>query len=76
MLWFIAFPNLKIGQLWYLMLPHIAYLLKLISFFELFAVLIFIFSIITFMFINYLIAAQFFCIWRGQTRIEYLMVFI
>lgn len=75
MLWYIALPNLKISQLWHLMLPHIAYLFKFISFYEMFAVLVFMCSTVTFIFLNYLIAAQVFCIWRGQTRIEYLMVF-
>lgn len=74
MLWYVALPKFVLSQIWYLMLPHLAYIFGFISFFEMFSVLIFMSSAVIFIFFNYLITAQIFCIWRGQTRIEYLMV--
>lgn len=61
-------------QLWELVMPHLALIFRIISFSQFLCVMVFVFSFTVFMFLCYLITAQFFCLYRGQTRMEYLMV--
>ncbi|VDK67843.1 unnamed protein product [Onchocerca ochengi] len=60
-------------QLWELIVPHLALIFRIISFTEFLCVMIFVFSFTVFVFLCYLITAQLFCLYRGQTRVEYLL---
>nr|CDP96602.1 BMA-DHHC-1, isoform d [Brugia malayi] len=60
-------------QLWELIVPHLALIFRIISFSQFLCVMTFIFSFTVFVFLCYLITAQLFCLYRGQTRMEYLM---
>ncbi|VDM20812.1 unnamed protein product [Wuchereria bancrofti] len=60
-------------QLWELIVPHLALIFRIISFSQFLCVMTFIFSFTVFVFLCYLITAQLFCLYRGQTRVEYLM---
>uniref|UniRef100_A0A8R1TNY5 Palmitoyltransferase n=1 Tax=Onchocerca volvulus TaxID=6282 RepID=A0A8R1TNY5_ONCVO len=60
-------------QLWELIVPHLAVIFRIISFTEFLCVMIFVFSFTVFVFLCYLITAQLFCLYRGQTRVEYLL---
>jgi palmitoyltransferase len=66
-------PNMKASEYWWLCLPHLALVLRYISFYQFFVLVYFASSLTVVIFNGYLIAAQVFCIYRGQTRIEYLM---
>uniref|UniRef100_A0A914DL43 Palmitoyltransferase n=2 Tax=Acrobeloides nanus TaxID=290746 RepID=A0A914DL43_9BILA len=71
-LW-LAIPNFGVLQLWHLMLPHIAFTLRFITFYQFFSIMVFVSSATTVAFVTYLIGAQIFCFYRGQTRVEYLL---
>ncbi|EGT40437.1 CBN-DHHC-1 protein [Caenorhabditis brenneri] len=65
--------GISFGNLWQVMLPHVAWIFGFISIFQFLHVLLFVFTFTTCLFAFYLVAAQAFCIYQGQTRIEYLM---
>ncbi|CAI5455952.1 unnamed protein product [Caenorhabditis angaria] len=65
--------GITMGRIWQVMLPHVAFILRFISLNQFLHVLIFVFTMTVFLFSIYLVAAQWFCIYNGQTRIEYLM---
>ncbi|OZC06163.1 hypothetical protein X798_06850 [Onchocerca flexuosa] len=76
--WNWSFMWTKLGgfsplQLWELVVPHLALIFRIISFTEFLCVMIFVFSFTVFVFLCYLIIAQLFCLYRGQTRVEYLL---
>ncbi|TKR81192.1 hypothetical protein L596_015107 [Steinernema carpocapsae] len=58
---------------WQLMIPHLALFFGVIDFYQFLCVLVFVFSFTTFLFVTYQVASQVFCIYRGQTRMEYLL---
>uniref|UniRef100_A0A914ZI54 Palmitoyltransferase n=2 Tax=Parascaris univalens TaxID=6257 RepID=A0A914ZI54_PARUN len=60
-------------QLWQLVVPHLALLARVISFSQFLCVMVFVFALTVFLFLTYLIGAQLFCFYRGQTRVEFLM---
>ncbi|GMR30636.1 hypothetical protein PMAYCL1PPCAC_00831, partial [Pristionchus mayeri] len=65
--------NFSVVQWWQILVPHLALVLRLISFTQFFSVLVMSFSLVTFLFVTYLLTAQIFCLARGQTRVEYLL---
>uniref|UniRef100_A0A914HEI7 Palmitoyltransferase n=1 Tax=Globodera rostochiensis TaxID=31243 RepID=A0A914HEI7_GLORO len=69
----LAFSPLSPFDLLKWVFPHVALLLRSITLYQFFVVLAFAFSLITLLFTTYLIAAQLFGFWRGQTRVEFLM---
>uniref|UniRef100_A0A183CJT0 Palmitoyltransferase n=1 Tax=Globodera pallida TaxID=36090 RepID=A0A183CJT0_GLOPA len=69
----LAFSPLSPLDLLKWVFPHVALLLRSITFYQFLVVLAFAFSLITLLFTTYLIAAQLFGFWRGQTRVEFLM---
>ncbi|VDN29051.1 unnamed protein product [Gongylonema pulchrum] len=79
MLWNWSFMWTALGgfsplQIWELIVPHLALLLRVINFKQFFCVAVFVCSFTVFIFLCYLIVAQCFCLFRGQTRVEYLLV--
>ncbi|VDN08422.1 unnamed protein product [Thelazia callipaeda] len=60
-------------QVWELIVPHLALMFRIINFSQFLCVMFFVFSFTVFIFLCYLVAAQFFCIYRGQTRVEFLL---
>ncbi|MFH4975851.1 hypothetical protein AB6A40_002560 [Gnathostoma spinigerum] len=67
------FGGLSIGQIWLLIVPHIALIFRVISLSDFIHIVLFSVSFGVVLFLVYLIGAQIFCLWRGQTRVEYLM---
>lgn len=61
------------GQIWQVMIPHIALFLGYISVSHFCLIFFTVASITCLLFVIYLVAAQLFCIYRGQTRVEYLL---
>ncbi|GMR30637.1 hypothetical protein PMAYCL1PPCAC_00832, partial [Pristionchus mayeri] len=50
--------NFSVVQWWQILVPHLALVLRLISFTQFFSVLVMSFSLVTFLFVTYLLAAQ------------------
>jgi palmitoyltransferase len=71
-LW-IALPHMGVSQYWQLTLPHIALLFGYLSVFQFVTVACFMSSLTVLSFVTYLLAAQLFTFWRGQTRVEFLL---
>ncbi|GMT05438.1 hypothetical protein PENTCL1PPCAC_27612 [Pristionchus entomophagus] len=72
----IRLGHFSIIQWWQLMLPHLALVFRLISFTQFLSILVMSFSLVSFLFVTYLLVAQVFnvfCLVRGQTRVEYLL---
>ncbi|KAL3124702.1 hypothetical protein niasHT_001539 [Heterodera trifolii] len=69
----LAFSPLSLSDFLKWVFPHMALLFRFVSFYQFFVILAFAFSFITLLFTTYLIFAQIFCFWHGQTRVEYLM---
>ncbi len=63
----------RLANIWILVVPHIALLFRTVSIYQFACILLFVSSATTLVFCTYLLAAQAFCISRGQTRVEYLM---
>ncbi|VDK51491.1 unnamed protein product [Anisakis simplex] len=68
-----ALGGFTVMQLWQLVVPHIALLARVITFSQFLCVMVFVFALTVSLFLTYLIGAQLFCLYRGQTRVEYLM---
>ncbi|KAL6724715.1 hypothetical protein Aduo_019579 [Ancylostoma duodenale] len=63
----------SLGRSWQIFLPHLALLARVISLYQ-FCCIVFCASNFTvLLFVSYLLFAQLFCIWNGQTRMEYLL---
>jgi hypothetical protein len=71
---FLAFPAIGPWEFWKWMFPHVALVFGFISFHQFLMIAAFAFSLVALFFTTYLIVAQLFCLARGQTRVEYLMV--
>ena len=69
-----ALGNFSLLQYWQIFLPHLALFFRFLSLSQFFSVMVFVLTMTTLMFITYLAAAQIFCLYRGQTRVEYLLV--
>lgn len=67
------FPKLGVSSIWKILLPHLSLIFGIISWQQCFAAFVLIGSVTTLVFITYLVGAQAFCLYRGQTRVEYLM---
>ncbi|ULT84558.1 hypothetical protein L3Y34_013311 [Caenorhabditis briggsae] len=65
--------GVSVGNIWQVMLPHLAWTFGFISFNQFAHVLLFVFTFTTSLFAFYLVTAQVFCLFKGQTRIEFLM---
>uniref|UniRef100_A0A0N5AQ36 Palmitoyltransferase n=1 Tax=Syphacia muris TaxID=451379 RepID=A0A0N5AQ36_9BILA len=65
--------TLGVLQYWQILLPHLALFFRFISIYQFFCVMVFVLTATTLMFLTYLAAAQLFCLYRGQTRVEYLL---
>ncbi|KAK0404679.1 hypothetical protein QR680_017568 [Steinernema hermaphroditum] len=63
----------KAYNMWQLVMPHLAVLFGIIDYYQFFCVMLFVFPLTTFLFVTYQLAAQVFCLIRGQTRMEYLL---
>ncbi|CAJ0945236.1 unnamed protein product, partial [Mesorhabditis belari] len=63
----------SVGRMWQLMMPHVALVLRFLSLREFCYVGLCAVMLTTTGFNLYLILAQAFCFWRGQTRVEYLL---
>uniref|UniRef100_A0A1I8AJ24 G_PROTEIN_RECEP_F1_2 domain-containing protein n=1 Tax=Steinernema glaseri TaxID=37863 RepID=A0A1I8AJ24_9BILA len=55
------------------MIPHLSFMFGVIDLYQFFSLLLFVLPFTTLLFITYQLAAQVFCIVRGQTRMEYLL---
>ncbi|KAK5976566.1 Palmitoyltransferase [Trichostrongylus colubriformis] len=63
----------SLSRSWHIFLPHIALMARMISLYQ-FCCIVFCASTFTvLLFVTYLTCAQIFCIWNGQTRMEYLL---
>ncbi|KAK6059141.1 DHHC zinc finger domain protein [Cooperia oncophora] len=63
----------SLSRSWHIFLPHIALIARVISPYQ-FCCIVFCASTFTvLLFVTYLVSAQAFCIWNGQTRMEYLL---
>ena len=71
---FNAIPHMRGVDFWWLCLPHLALVLRYLSLYQFFAVICLASSVAVVVFDLYLIAAQVFCLYRGQSRMEYLLV--
>ncbi|CAI2358211.1 unnamed protein product [Caenorhabditis sp. 36 PRJEB53466] len=70
----IKFENgVSFGNIWQVMLPHLAWVFGFITIYQFLHVLLFVLTFTVAFFGFYLAAAQAFCIYKGQTRPEYLM---
>ncbi|CAD5234067.1 unnamed protein product [Bursaphelenchus xylophilus] len=63
----------SIPTVWQVMVPHLALMMGYLTFYQFLSVFFFVSSVTALMFVTYLVAAQVFCIYRGQTRVEYLL---
>lgn len=61
------------GNIWQVVIPHLAWIAGYISIYQFLHVLLFVFTFTVSLFTFYLLTAQVFCIYQGQTRIEFLM---
>ncbi|CAD6188714.1 unnamed protein product [Caenorhabditis auriculariae] len=61
------------GRFWQIMLPHVAFITRFLTWSQFIHVVLFVFTFTVLMFATYLLAAQIFCLVKGQTRVEYLM---
>jgi len=53
--------------------PHLSMLMGAVTAYQCFMAFVFISSATTFFFVSYMLSAQAFCLYRGQTRVEYLL---
>uniref|UniRef100_A0A8R1DZP7 Palmitoyltransferase n=2 Tax=Caenorhabditis japonica TaxID=281687 RepID=A0A8R1DZP7_CAEJA len=65
--------GVSFGNLWQVMFPHLAWISGFITIYQFLHVLLFVLTFTVALFVFYLVAAQAFCLYNGQTRIEYLM---
>ncbi|KAF1749119.1 hypothetical protein GCK72_025586 [Caenorhabditis remanei] len=65
--------GVSFGNLWQVMLPHLAWMFGFISVYQFLHVLLFVFTFTASLFSLYLVSAQVFCLLKGQTRVEYLL---
>ncbi|KAE9548296.1 hypothetical protein FO519_008494 [Halicephalobus sp. NKZ332] len=70
---FVAIPNMRTVDYWFMFLPHLALVLRYVTLYQFLILITFAFCGAVIIFDGYLIAAQVFCIYRGQTRMEYLL---
>ncbi|CAD5230163.1 unnamed protein product [Bursaphelenchus okinawaensis] len=63
----------SVPSIWQIMIPHLALMMGYLTFYQFLTVFFFVSTVTALMFVSYLIAAQLFCIYRGQTRMEYLL---
>lgn len=70
----LSFDGISVLMLWQLIVPHLALIFRVITFSQFLCVLLYVSSLVVFLFLFYLASAQIFCLYRGQTRVEYLMV--
>ncbi|KAI6173800.1 Palmitoyltransferase [Aphelenchoides besseyi] len=70
---FMTLPRFYGLQMWQMMVPHVALFAGYLTVGQFFSVFFFVTSISALLFVTYLVVAQMFCIYRGQTRMEYLM---
>uniref|UniRef100_A0A0N4UBW2 Palmitoyltransferase n=1 Tax=Dracunculus medinensis TaxID=318479 RepID=A0A0N4UBW2_DRAME len=69
----LSFDGISVLMLWQLIVPHLALIFRVITFSQFLCVLLYVSSLVVFLFLFYLASAQIFCLYRGQTRVEYLM---
>lgn len=62
------------GNLWQVMIPHLAWISGFITIWQFFHILIFVLTFTVALYAFYLVGAQVFVIYKGQTRVEYLLV--
>ncbi|CAI4228633.1 unnamed protein product [Auanema sp. JU1783] len=72
-LWLNMDGQFTILKAWQIVLPHLALVARILSFYQFVVVLFYACNMTVLLFTLYLIAAQAFCIWQGQTRVEYLL---
>jgi len=70
---FMTLPKFVPLHFWQIMVPHIALMAGFLTLGQFCSVFFFVSSLTAWLFVTYLLAAQLFCIYRGQTRVEYLM---
>ncbi|KAI6191355.1 Palmitoyltransferase [Aphelenchoides bicaudatus] len=70
---FFSLPKFGGAEAWKLMMPHVALLAGYLTFSQFLTVFFFVSSLTAWLFVTYLAAAQLFCLYRGQTRMEYLL---
>ncbi|KAJ1357605.1 hypothetical protein KIN20_015783 [Parelaphostrongylus tenuis] len=63
----------SLGRCWQIFLPHLALMARAISFYQFFCIVYCASTFTVLLFVAYLVFAQLFCIWNGQTRMEYLL---
>ncbi|VDK51839.1 unnamed protein product [Cylicostephanus goldi] len=63
----------SLSRSWQLFLPHIALMARLISVHQFFCIIFCASTFTVLLFVAYLLSAQVFCLWNGQTRMEYLL---
>ncbi|VDO32453.1 unnamed protein product [Heligmosomoides polygyrus] len=64
----------SLSRSWQIFLPHIALMARVISVQQFFCIIFCASTFTVLLFVTYLVSAQLFCIWNGQTRMEYLLV--
>lgn len=63
----------SLSRSWQIFLPHIALMARIISLSQFFIIVFCASSFTVLLFVAYLVSAQLFCIFNGQTRMEYLL---
>uniref|UniRef100_A0A1I7XW12 Palmitoyltransferase n=1 Tax=Heterorhabditis bacteriophora TaxID=37862 RepID=A0A1I7XW12_HETBA len=71
--WMCIEGGFTLGKTWQIMLPHLALMARVINFTQFLYILFCAFTFTSLLFVTYLLIAQLFCLWNGQTRMEYLM---
>jgi len=70
---FLSLPKFTSIQTWQILMPHVALLAGFLTLWQFMAVFFFVSSLTSWLFVSYLVVAQLFCMYRGQTRMEYLL---
>jgi hypothetical protein len=71
---FLSLPTFGPSEVWKLAMPHVALMAGSLTFSQFITVFFFVSSLTSWLFVSYLVIAQLFCLARGQTRMEYLLV--
>uniref|UniRef100_A0A914VHG1 Palmitoyltransferase n=1 Tax=Plectus sambesii TaxID=2011161 RepID=A0A914VHG1_9BILA len=74
--WWFMWENLggmRPTNLWMVFMPHLAFMFRFVTLWQFTCTAIFVSSTTVFLFCSYLLGAQIFCIYLGQTRVEFLL---